>query len=548
MSLEPIPAALVFSENAKKKAIAAAKTYTDTVIAALPKGIVYKGAVNYYNLLPASGASEGDCYTVKYSGTSGTEPDGTEYIWGSYEGTFQWISLGGGMIENVYTKAEADEKFAEKDDDAVANHICIFDADGNPVDSGHGLSEYVKCGFVSVTITATDSQTPTSASGVSVELVRDGTVVSTLVYNGQPVQFGDLVPGLVYVVRPTGAWAGHYRPTPSSYSFTAVAGATTSVTITYASMTVPESLSDLADIVQNGGAQNLTIGTQFNITWTDTATNTEYQVPVDIVSVQNVEDENGVTHEAAIIQWHYGTPFDIQFDAPEVVTATEATASSGMYYYGKTGHNYTLLQLSAGDTIPYGDYDAVYKNEIKDTSFNILSYGYNRYRDSAWRQFLCSEDGVGEWWAATHVGDVAPSQLNSRAGFLSGFSAADLALMKKSKITCYTNNVTDGSVIDTMYDKWFLASGTEMYGSVNANEGAYFPYWKSATGLASPSNNANAGRIAYRLNNHASSMWHWLRSPYRSYSYIVWRVSTSGDLNYGTANTSYGALPACAIY
>lgn len=310
----------------------------------------------------------------------------------------------------------------------------------------------------------------------------------------------------------------------------------------------PKNLKGLAHIVQTGYADTLEIGTQFTIPWRDVAAGVDYDVPVDIVSVQDVEDEDGKTHRAAIIQWHYTTPFTIQFDASEGVPATEANAEDGMYYYGKTGSNYTLLSLSAGDPIPYSDYDSVVKNSILDTTYNIFNHGYDRYRDSAWRQFLNSESGVGEWWVATHVGDNAPSQLNSRAGFLSGFSAEDLALMKPCKITCYTNGVTDGSVIDTMYDRWWLASGTEMYGSVNANEGTYFPYWKEATDLTSPGNGANTGRIAYGLANHSSAQRHWLRSAVRGFSCFPWGVNTSGDLNGYGAGGACAALPCCAIY
>ena len=69
------------------------KTYTDTAIEALPNGIVYRGAVNYYSDLP-NDAEEGDAYTVKYTGASGTTPDGTEYVWGNDSGTLAWIAIG----------------------------------------------------------------------------------------------------------------------------------------------------------------------------------------------------------------------------------------------------------------------------------------------------------------------------------------------------------------------------------------------------------------------------------------------------------------------
>lgn len=72
-----------------------AKKYTDEAITGLGKGIIYKGAVDYYNNLP-NNASTGDCYSVLYQGTSGTTPFGAEYVWGKISGLSneQWIKLG----------------------------------------------------------------------------------------------------------------------------------------------------------------------------------------------------------------------------------------------------------------------------------------------------------------------------------------------------------------------------------------------------------------------------------------------------------------------
>lgn len=78
----------VLAKNSANSAISSA-------IAALPKGLVYRGAVSYMSDLP-SGAEIGDCYTIKYKGTSGTVADGHEVAWGNYEGTPQWIDFGGG--------------------------------------------------------------------------------------------------------------------------------------------------------------------------------------------------------------------------------------------------------------------------------------------------------------------------------------------------------------------------------------------------------------------------------------------------------------------
>ena len=43
------------------------KKYTDTVMASVPTGFSYKGAVDYKKDLP-SNASSGDIYTVLYAG------------------------------------------------------------------------------------------------------------------------------------------------------------------------------------------------------------------------------------------------------------------------------------------------------------------------------------------------------------------------------------------------------------------------------------------------------------------------------------------------
>lgn len=55
------------------------KQYVDDVIEGLGKGIIYKGAVNYYNNLP-NNATSGDCYSVLYKGNSGNVSSGIEYV------------------------------------------------------------------------------------------------------------------------------------------------------------------------------------------------------------------------------------------------------------------------------------------------------------------------------------------------------------------------------------------------------------------------------------------------------------------------------------
>lgn len=77
-----------------------------TAINALPRGLIYRGAVDYYKDLPTENNELGDTYSVKYQGETGTTADGNEYAWGEYDGTLQWIKLG----VNAYTKNEIDEQ------------------------------------------------------------------------------------------------------------------------------------------------------------------------------------------------------------------------------------------------------------------------------------------------------------------------------------------------------------------------------------------------------------------------------------------------------
>ena len=84
-------------------ALNGSKKYTDTVAQSLMGGVRYRGEVDYYADLP-NNAEVGDAYTVKYSGTSGTDLDGTEYTWGLNHQTQQyaWIDFS----KDSYTKTE----------------------------------------------------------------------------------------------------------------------------------------------------------------------------------------------------------------------------------------------------------------------------------------------------------------------------------------------------------------------------------------------------------------------------------------------------------
>lgn len=129
-------------------ALNGSKTYTDNAVAALMGGVHYRGSVSYYDNLLSLTPEEGDAYTVKYSGSSGTDIDGGKYVWGYDEdlSDYAWISFS----KNSYTKGETDLLLDEKIDGLASgtteNDIVVFGIDGYTVkDSGASLgTNYVK--------------------------------------------------------------------------------------------------------------------------------------------------------------------------------------------------------------------------------------------------------------------------------------------------------------------------------------------------------------------------------------------------------------------
>ena len=123
-----------------------AKQYTDEAIAGLGKGIIYKGAVNYYDDLPDN-ASIGDCYSVLYKGTTGTESSGLEYVWGKVNGgsAASWIQLGADVSDFESSNNKVITLTSESTDTQYPSAKCVYDLVGNietlltTLDTGSGV-------------------------------------------------------------------------------------------------------------------------------------------------------------------------------------------------------------------------------------------------------------------------------------------------------------------------------------------------------------------------------------------------------------------------
>ena len=288
----------------------------------------------------------------------------------------------------------------------------------------------------------------------------------------------------------------------------------------------------IAKIVRAGKAKDFfSIGEQIICKYTDTQGN-EYDCPFDIVDFRDVTLENGTVVPGMIIQMHYATKEEIQFDAKE----PDRPASA-------------------------------------DYSGQIASYGWNRYSMSAMRQWINSAETAGNWWTAQHEYDAAPSQESTVNGFMHGLPPKFLAMLKPVKVETVRNNRDPDTAqaagtyeYDTTYDTFWLPSREEEYITANEpnhREGRAWQYWidrltpeATEKGESLPQQtysslevkHALTSHIHYRLDAHSSAVFVRLRSCHRNTSYYVWNVHTTGYVYYHhSANTSCRCAPACAI-
>lgn len=145
---------------------------------------------------------------------------------------------------------------------------------------------------------------------------------------------------------------------------------------------------------------------------------------------------------------------------------------------------------------------------------------------------------------------------------LSAFGDADYpsSTVKNILDTTYYNNCSEmvknsiseiqvpwynGSSVQSLVSKWFLPSGVEFGGTYNAGEGVFWDYYKSKTGLSTPSNAANNGRIQYDRSNTALAVW--IRS--RQSTSVTYTMANDGSIAYYSyqGGTTRGILPACFI-
>lgn len=303
------------------------------------------------------------------------------------------------------------------------------------------------------------------------------------------------------------------------------------------------------------------IGDQITIDYTATD-GTKYDMPWDIVHIGDAVLSDGTTkHNAIYLQSHFATVEGVQYDHQENEKATEETAQEGMYYYipNPSGDgSFQLLNVNTGDTIDYTANPTVYHSAIKDTTGNIVRYGYNRETHAAMLQWLNSTAEKGKWWTAKHKGDVAPDQLNSVRGFMAGLPEDFVGYMETLKITRALNTISepDKNIASDSYDaKIFLPSIEQMYIRPQAAaglEGEAWDYYKQlavGAGLSGPFQwwQTYPILISYALNSQSAAQYVRLSSASRDNSYSAWYVHASGHVNYDGAGNASRCRPACVI-
>lgn len=201
-----------------------------------------------------------------------------------------------------------------------------------------------------------------------------------------------------------------------------------------------------------------------------------------------------------------------------------------------TGYPANSITLLTDKIIDLRAFDA---QEPSNADANRRSYGNNRYLHSNIRQWL--NKGGHSWHINTHSADAPPTDAatnnygtgyDDKNGFLDSFDANELSAILDTTLTVAKNTVTDGGGSETVIDKVFLPSSTEV-GFANENnivEGVLFPIFTSdASRISKLTAQAYENSLSTSKPATADTAWHyWLRTPNAGFSHNARLVYSSG--------------------
>ena len=356
----------------------------------------------------------------------------------------------------------------------------------------------------------------------------------------------------------------------------------------------------LEGLSRNGYLQKVfDFGDQFLEKWKDTAANKEYDFPWQITHFSDEELETGEPIAGTFLEAHYTTPFGVQFSnraflrCPDGLAAGTYNVTLGAKWGDKDAQKDTTWQFTLTQDVPAGGSIAGFAqmpdkaaSEWKATSYaadgittietvpitsgaegtalgtmqlearngNVNSmqeaaYGWNRWKFSAARQWLNSEQAKGKWWKKQDDWDVAPSQLAEKDGFLCGLPTEMIAVLKPVKMVTLANTVNDEGVTDITYDRVFLASMSQMNVNMSKEEGTAHEYWQRREGTKTAIEpwKTYPNMIRYSAANHMSPQNVFSRSARRSTAYDVMIVTSSGSVNNAAAWNALTYVPLVFI-
>ena len=226
---------------------------------------------------------------------------------------------------------------------------------------------------------------------------------------------------------------------------------------------------------------------------------------------------------------------------------------------GKNHDGANTVTLMTEDIIALKCFDG---KESTNPSTDRQSYGNNRYKYSNLLQWLNKSDA--NWYAAQHAYDAPPSAANvwetsgtkvnpydTEAGFLTGFSSDFKNKLVEVSKTTALNTVTDGGGSETVTNKIFLLSNTEV-GLANENsvaEGTLYEFFTDDPSRVAYCNQKTIDNSNYPSDPTTVQGWYWwLRTPNASYSTYARSVRSDGTLGNGYAYGGDGGVrPACSI-
>lgn len=345
----------------------------------------------------------------------------------------------------------------------------------------------------------------------------------------------------------------------------------------------------ISGLVRNGYAQKIfDFGDWINEKWTDTAATKEYEYPWRVNHFENVELEDGEIVQGMFLQAHYAHPFGVQFSQARAFLKCPDGLTAGTYNvklerdWGSNAKANTYWQFTLTKDVPKGGRlsgfiqmpdvassnwkvisyaaDAITKLETvpvtsgqdgtalgtlqyatRNGNLNSMqetAYGWNRWKTSALRQYLNSEQAKGKWWTPQDEWDIAPDQLATKDGFLCGMPADMLKALKTVKVVTYANTVQDGGEADITYDRVFLPSLEQLFINPQiAGEGTVHEYWQRRSGMKTKMQQYQTypRMISYAVENHTSPQYVRLRSASRGGASGAWYVGSSGTVSSGYA-------------